>query len=398
MRVVIIFENVGGYHAARLRAAHAACAARGWEMTAIQVTAGTREHPWGDLEREITFKLETLLPSGANPREAAGMLTKRLDELRPGAVAIPGWGFPESRAALSWCRRHKALSILMSESKRDDAQRSWWKEQVKSVLYVRKFDAAIVGGELHREYLIELGMTPERISLGYDVVDNEYFARGAEAARRDAAAARERQPMIPARGFFLAATRLIERKNVGRLIDAYAAYRRAVGDVAAWDLAVCGSGVEESRLRTLVERHGLQNQVHLPGFVAYSQINDWYGLAAAFVHPAVQEQWGLVVNEACAARLPILCSRTIGACHELVRDGENGFVFDPHDVAAMTDALVKTHRLDAEARAEMGAASERIVRRFAPDHFAEGLMRGIDAARDDRWLLQQYERCDGGAA
>ena len=51
MHIGILFYNIGGYHAARLRAVQAACEQRGWNLTAIQVTDQTGEHPWGVSDR-----------------------------------------------------------------------------------------------------------------------------------------------------------------------------------------------------------------------------------------------------------------------------------------------------------------------------------------------------------
>ena len=153
----------------------------------------------------------------------------------------------------------------MSDSKCDDHQRQWWKEQIKSWLYVKKYDTAIVAGKLHRDYLVQLGFPNDRIFFGYDVVDNDYFAQQAESARLNVAAVRQRQPAIPTKPYFIAVTRLVKRKNVYRLIEAFAAYRQQIGDASAWDLVICGSGEEELAIRNLIREKELQNCVHLPG-------------------------------------------------------------------------------------------------------------------------------------
>src|SRR5207302_2361591 len=173
----------------------------------------------------------------------------------------------------------------------------------------------------HRDYLVRLGIPRERIFTGYDVVDNDYFAHAASAARQDAAAARSRQPLIPQRPYFLAVTRLVPRKNAARLLEAYLAYRATAGEADAWDLVICGNGTEEPRLRSFIREHKLDRHVHLPGFISYSGIGDWYGLAKAFIHPALHEQWGLAVNEAMAAGVPALMSNRCGWYPDLVRDG-----------------------------------------------------------------------------
>jgi len=389
MHLIVIFHHIGGYHAARLRAVYAACQYRGWSLTAVQVTDKSKNHIWGELSNEITFPLKTLLPVATTPpyidrtspsKIAASLLSSYLDDCKPNVVVIPGWGFPFSRAALYWCKRHQVSAILMSESKWDDETRQWWKEQLKSWLYVRRFDAALVGGQLHRDYLIQLGFPRERIFMGYDVVDNNYFTQAAEVARQNPLAAKQRQPEIPDFPYFLTVTRFIKRKNVLRLIEAFADYRQKVGEKIAWDLVICGSGEEEYTVRRMIVKRKLDETVHLPGFVTYKNIGDWYGLANAFVHPALQEQWGLVINEACAAGLPILCSCTVGACHELIQEGENGLLFNPKSQQDITRALLNLHDLDLDSRFKMGQISQKIVKNYGVARFVDGLFQAIDAS------------------
>ena len=388
MHLVALFQNVGGYHAARLRALQDLFHERDWKLTAVQATDNARQHAWGSLDHTINFDLRTLLPAakpldidrGEGDVAATQALRNFLDEAQPDIIAIPGWGWSVARSAQSWAKRHGALSILMSESKRDDQRRSWWREQIKSRVFVRRFNAALVGGRLHRDYLIELGFPGDRIFLGYDVVDNAYFTERATLARTAPSAVRLRVPGIPIRPFFLTVTRFIARKNIVSLVQAFAAYRRQVGEPEAWDLAICGNGEEESPIRRSIAALNLEKFVHLPGFVGYEQIGDWYGLASAFVHPALQEQWGLVLNEACAAGLPVLCSQTVGARYDLVRENVNGWLFDPASHDQITQALVRMHRLDGGTRGLMGRSGQTIVADFQPQRFATGLVQAIQAA------------------
>ncbi|BDA72915.1 glycosyl transferase, group 1 family protein [Calothrix sp. PCC 7716] len=378
MHIVIIFINIGSYHAARLRAVYSACQEKGWNFTAVQVTDNTLEHPWGDLEQEITFPLKTLLPKDCTSNKPEAVLPGFLDNLLPDAVAIPGWGFPVSRAALSWCRRHHIPTIVMSETKWDDEPRQWWKEKLKFWLCINKFDAALVGGKLHRDYLIKLGFPRDRIFYGYDTVDNDHFSQTAYRARQNPEKARQRQPQIPTKLYFIVLTRLLKRKNVDRLVKAYANYRQQIGIEKAWDLIICGSGEEESNIRQLIDKLGATDCVHLPGFIPYQALGDWYGLAGAFIHPALLEPWGLVVNEACAAGLPIICSHTVGSASELVQDGKNGLLFDPENISDITRTLISISQMDAEMRIKMGDLSQEIIANYSTENFAEGIRKAIN--------------------
>jgi glycosyltransferase involved in cell wall biosynthesis len=383
MHLVVLFHNIGGYHAARLRATLADCQARNWRLTALQVIGHTQEHPWGEMEDVITFPLRTLLDANLGEKEhhhrlLRSRLVTSLNQLQPDIVAIPGWGFVASRTALSWCRHYGVPAILMSESKADDEPRHRWKETLKSWLYVRHYDAALVGGQHHADYLHTLGMAPQQIFQGYDAVDHDYFATQADQARRHPEAVRQRHPTIPHHPYVLAVTRFIPRKNLHRLIDAYAVYRSQVTD--AWDLVLCGSGVEMASLKQQAHHLKLDAWIHFPGFLPYTAIGDWYGLAKAFIHPALQEQWGLVVNEACAAGLPILCSQAVGARYDLVQDHHNGLLFDPTSTQDIARCLLSIHQFHEAERLRWGEASRAIASTYRPEHFAKGMLQAADTA------------------
>ena len=398
MHLVVIFENIGGYHAARLRGAHCACIARGgdWRLSAIQITNAQNEHPWGELSNDATpFPIFTAVQR-ENSREAlthaeisasGARVAAILKKLRPDVVAIPGWGFPYSRAALNWCKKNRAASVLMSESKWNDEPRAAWKEFLKSQLYVRHFGAAIVGAESHRDYLVKLGMKRAKIFTGYDAVDNDYFHQKADEARANPALARARQPAIPTRKFFLAVTRFIPRKNLRCLVEAFALYRKNFAQTGAeksseinapWDLVICGSGAGESDLRAQISEQKLDGSVHLPGFVGYREIGDWYGLAGAFIHPALHEQWGLVANEAMAAGLPVIVSNRCGCFADLVQSA--GFGFDPTNARELAEIMQKVSASSEAERATLGEAAREQVRKFSPEHFGAGMLNAADAA------------------
>lgn len=387
MHVAVIFSHIGPYHLARLRATNQACQAAGWQLTVIQSIGQTSEHPWGDLPALKGVSFKTLLPetcsrSDAHPDSLAAVaaLTPCLDAVKPDVLAIPGWGFSLSRKALDWCQRHRMPAILMSESKQNDEPRTWWKEQLKSYLFIRKYAAAIVGGSAHKDYLVQLGFDRDHIFYGYDAVDNDYFTQSAAIAQNQPAITRAQHPQIPTQAYFLSVTRLIPRKNMLRLVKAFAFYVNKVGKQQAWPLVICGKGEDLETIQQFIAENELDRLVLFPGFLTYQQIGSWYGLAGAFVHPALVEQWGLVVNEACAAGLPVACSETVGACSSLVKDRQNGFVFDPNSTEEISQALLNIHLTSKNVRKEMGQVSQKLVAQHSPKQFAAGLFKAINAA------------------
>jgi glycosyltransferase involved in cell wall biosynthesis len=270
-------------------------------------------------------------------------------------------------AALLWslCRRKPA--ILVSETKQDDAPRFWWSESIKRWI-LKHYKAALVGGQPQKRYLIELGMPKEAIFLGYNVVGNESYHPNK---------IRSLPAPLP-KPYFLTINRFVPKKNLLFLISSYAAYRQTAG-TQAWDLVLCGDG----QLRPQIEQHiaqlGLQDTVHLPGFLQQDELLPYFAHASCFIHASIQEQWGLVVNEAMAAGLPVLVSNCCGCFEDLVIEGVNGFGFDPGNPQELTNLMIKMSSGQVNLK-EMGEASLKHIEKFSPDYFAQGLMQAVEYA------------------
>ncbi len=188
MTHAVCFTNFGPYHLARLRALAARLSERGDRLLAYEVAGSERTYPWTRCRNDEPFEWVTLFPDrvleSIGSEDCREAMIAALEHDRPDAVGIVGYARPESMAAARWARRRRRPSILMSESQEIDRPRVWWKELIKR-RRVRLFDAALVGGPSHRDYLVSLGMSPDRIALGYNAVDNHYFAAEARRWRAD---------------------------------------------------------------------------------------------------------------------------------------------------------------------------------------------------------------------
>jgi glycosyltransferase involved in cell wall biosynthesis len=286
-----------------------------------------------------------------------------LDVARPDVLAVAGWGEPGMREAARWGRRRGVPMLLMSDSQYHDERRIWWKEWLKR-RYVANFRAGFVAGSPHIDYLVRLGMPRVRINVGYDVVDNDHFARGSDAARADAVRLRV-ELGLPER-YFLTCARFVPKKNLGTLLDAFQIYRRLAGP-DAWGLVLIGDGPLRSLLEAQIARLDLTGHVYLPGFQQYDCLPTYFGLASALVLPSVQEQWGLVVNEALAAGLPVLASRICGCVPDLLGDCPDA-VFDPLDTLGMADRMVAV----AGSAADSGVYRS-LVEVWGLERFATGI-------------------------
>jgi 1,2-diacylglycerol 3-alpha-glucosyltransferase len=383
VRLAVLFDNFGPYHYARLHAAAEIVEIRGIETVALST-----EYSWAN-KLESAFERITLYPKKVGrTRDLTERVSRALHDVRADAVAIPGWSDDAAFAALSCCSRDGTPAILMSESTAADELRSPLREAIKRRV-VSLSATALVGGKRHVDYLVALGMPRERIYTGYDVVDNGYFARSAKEIRSRKEELR-RSYALP-ENYFLGSARFIEKKNLGRLLRAYAEYRKQAeagvqrSEVRSqrsevWDLVLLGDGPLREPLNSQLSALNLHNHVHLPGFKQYDELPVYYGLAKAFVHASTTEQWGLVVNEAMASGLPVIISNRCGCVPELVREGVNGFTFNPYNIEELTSRLLAMSSMPHEELAKFGEASSTIVAKYDVDRFATGLKNAAELA------------------
>jgi len=395
--VAVVFHHIGPYHHARLNAAADRLSVTGIEWSAKGYDA------WGAAESTGRYQKLSLFPQATekHPRnvELQRAFRSALERVKPDVVAVNGWNNFGSLIVANYCVRRGIPMIVMSESARQDEPRIWWKEGIKRRI-AALYSAALVGGQRHVEYLVELGMPRGRIFIGYDVVDNHYFRRRAEEIRNRRSEVRQKSALPE--NYFLASARFIEKKNLSALIEAYADYRRRsqIGPTVPWDLVLLGDGPMRETLNIQLSTLNLKEHVHLPGFRAYDELPVYYALANALVHASTTEQWGLVVNEAIASGLPVIVSNRCGCAPELVNG--NGFTFDPTNEHELAMRLLEMASLSDQERKLLGDNSYRIAANFTPERFGEGLERAATVAMGvpqrrigviDRALLLAGARC-----
>ncbi len=374
--VAVVFHHIGPYHHARLNAAADRLSVTGIEWSAKGYDA------WGAAATPARYHKVSLFPEATDhypdKAELRRAFWSALEQTNPDVVAVNGWNNFGSLIAANCCLRRRIPMVVMSESSRQDEPRTWWKEAIKRRI-VGLYSAALVGGQRHVEYLVELGMPRERVFTGYDVVDNDYFGRRTAEdseipnSKFEISAACRRTTFLP--------QRVSSRRRISlTLIEAYAEYRRR-SEIAAkvpWDLVVLGDGPLRETLNSQLSTLNLNEHVHLPGFKPYDELPVYYALANAFVHASTTEQWGLVVNEAIASGLPVIVSDRCGCVPELING--NGFTFDPTNEHELTARLLEMASLSDEERKRLGDNSYRIAANFAPERFGEGLERAASVA------------------
>jgi glycosyltransferase involved in cell wall biosynthesis len=306
-----------------------------------------------------------------------GSLSTCLGDLKPDVVFTYGYSCRIMRRVMAWAKENHIAVGLISDSNRFDQKRRRPVEFLKS-LYVSRYDAAFVGGTSSSLYLQGLGLPGERILPGYDVVDNESFRTKAQAARQARPALQKKWNL--AEKSFLFAGRLGPPKNLTGLIRAYRLYAESLDGLDPWGLSICGTGPLAEELQSLVRGlpAGLARHIVFLGQTGQSDLAEVYSASSCLVLPSLTESWGLVVNEALASALPVLVSERCGCAADLVRDGINGWRFDPASDQELAGLMSRLSGLDPGKLEEMGRCGEDLISEWGLDRFVGN---GLGAVR-----------------
>ncbi len=359
-RVALLWVHFGPYHLARLRALRRNC-----HVTAIQFASSQEMYGWRtNINAElITLRTETY--RAASSLEGFLRLWTILKETNPDVLFIPGYREPLALVAALWGKVHGRTNVLMSDSTVFDQPRSKWKESLKARLARCLFQKAFVSGKRSASYLQSLNCRHLFFEVGYDVVDNEHFATRVAAIQASKLLDLRSRP-------FLFVGRLVAAKNLSLLLDAFAAYRRFGGKRS---LEIIGHGPLESSLKASAAVVELSGAVSFGGFQTYESLPERYAHAACLILPSISEPWGLVVNEAMAAGLPVIVSDRCGCVDDLVEDGSNGYVFPALSSKALTDCLLTIDALDDRCLKAMGRRSKEMITKFSLETWVNAVLR-----------------------
>ncbi len=224
----------------------------------------------------------------------------------------------------------------------------------------RKADHIITVSHFSKADLVErYAIDPEKITVTYEAAGKEYYPRDREKARERIA----RRYGIE-KPFILYVGRLQGRKNLVRLVEAYAQVRR---DGSKHQLVLVGKKewMAEPILAKVADL-GLGDEVVLTGYVASEDLPWFYSAADVFAYPSFFEGFGLPVIEAMACGTPVITS--MGSSLQEVA-GEAALIVDPADVSSIRLALEQLLG-DEPLRTKLGRAGIHRSGQFDPDQTA----------------------------
>ena len=349
--LLLLWDRIGDYHYARVKACEAVLEQ---EVFTADLAGTDALYKWNSIDTNKHTVLSTKPAEQPDLINRFNAFRKIIKEQSITTVAMP-YGRSEYHLFLLYARVKGIRTIIFSESW---YSRGKLKDFLKSILLKILGNYFFVSGQhAYDHFTKNYKINPRKIETGYSVVDNKHFQR----------------KIFTEKKYIICTARYSEEKNLSFLIRCYA--KSAIS--RSYKLFLVGEGPLRTTLQAEITALGLSDQIQLTGWFRYADLPKVYAEAIAFVLPSFFEPWGLVVNEAMSAGLPIILSDTCGCKPDLLREGINGWSVTIENETELIERFNAFNKLDEKAIEIIGKNSLQLIRTFSPETWAESISRFV---------------------
>jgi glycosyltransferase involved in cell wall biosynthesis len=291
--------------------------------------------------------------------------SRLLRQIRPDVIVSSELGFRSLFSAIyRMFSPRTALVLCAGLSQHTELGRGWPRQLLRKWL-VRRADGVTANGRNGMQYLRRIGVPAEKLACYPYAAVPEALYRGPV----------QRDPQLAHRLLYVG--RLIELKGLLPFMQVLATWGSNHPDRQV-EFQLVGDGPMRSELESLAMPANVS--VQFLGARHFAEIAEIYGQGGIFVLPTLSDEWGLVVNEAMAAGLPVLGSLYSQAVEELCSEGETGWTFHPDKPGEIADALDRALSTSHERLQAMRVAARARVESITPAYAAQCLVEVIRAA------------------
>jgi glycosyltransferase involved in cell wall biosynthesis len=299
-----------------------------------------------------------------------------LQKNRYDAIIIHGWNYITHIITFIIAFLLRIPVLLRAESPlNQELLKSKWKIFLKKILLgllFKRISGFLAIGSENKEFYKFYGVPENKIFLTPYAVDNERFIRSYERYAQHKQEIMREIGIPEGKKVILFCGKLIDKK---RPFDLLKAYELVYNDSKA--LVYIGDGILRNELEHYVKEHNIRD-VYFLGFKNQDELPKYYAIADIFVLPSTAgETWGLVVNEAMCFSVPVVVSDMVGCARDLVKHGENGFVYPVGDTNKLSEYLSKLLG-DDELRKKMGEYSFEIIQKWNYNEGVEKILTAIE--------------------
>ena len=370
MRVALLTNILPPY---RVPVFHALATTPGWRLRVLLNARSEFNRSWevdpGGLDLEIVRSV-SLVRGGRTLHVPLGLFGA-LRRFGPGVVVSGELG---ARTLLAWlyCALFRIPLVIWIETTRLLTAEVDPLRVALGRFLLSRARAVIGPGREARLVLRGWGVEDTRIFDAPNAHDHDGFTKALAALDREAVHRDLRAGLGCRARIALVVGRLVPSKGIIELLYAWDRLPSQLRN--DWTLLFLGSGPLNSRVEQARDTHQPGEIVRVPA-VQPRDVIDFYSAADLLLFPSLEDPWGLVVNEAMACGLPVLCSPRAGCAKDLIRPGENGWLADPLDEDTFTSALLEA--LSSGRRQRLGERARETAERFTPEAMAEGMRSAL---------------------
>lgn len=294
-------------------------------------------------------------------------LNSKLRQLDPAAVIVSGFSPATLKVAFSG-RPYIIWNGSITAAYRKDG---FLKRSFRKLLAAgaRTF---VAYGSAARDYLVGLGADAADVFIGINTVDTAFFSRETEKCRRLLSAT------VPKKRL-LTISYLSPRKGMDRLLETVRQLAMMRND---FTLEIVGEGSERKALEQFVQSNGLGAVVHFAGHLQRSELPPRLAAATLFLFQTDFDIWGLTVNEAMSAGVPVCCSPNAGSAVDLIHERETGFMVDYSDpksaAATLSGLLDQPELLERVGSTAASFISRKATLEVAAQGFVHAITRALE--------------------
>jgi glycosyltransferase involved in cell wall biosynthesis len=265
---------------------------------------------------------------------------------RPDLVFSYELGFRSLASALYRCwNRRSRLALCVCVSEHTERGRGGARWLLRRAL-LRSADAITFNGPSCRRYLESLGVPTHKLFPFSYAADDRVLPSGAPS-----------DTPAPNRSL-LVVGQLIERKGIVPVLNSLTAHCQQHPE-QTWAVSFIGTGPLEATIRNW--RSPANLQLALLGSLPPQELAQNWSRFGVLLFPTLADEWGLVVNEALRAGLPVIGSRYAQASSTLIEPGCNGWVYTPDLSGDLSRCLNDLWHQSAEQLTRMRQASRSSV-------------------------------------
>lgn len=362
MKVVIVHNDFRVYWKGRLLYLRKYLAERNIDFYAIELFGKGSPYSFDNYENQEQW-WSCLFPDRSyeelSANEIRNAFLKQLDDINPDVVIGGSIVFFAGALGIRWAKNNHKKFIMFDDAKPSQVKRTLIVRSIKNLI-IRQVDGLWLPS---KDYDVAFdGMLRKNTLIfhGYNCIDNDLFRyKGAKEMLFTT---------------IICVARLVPIKNLSNLLKAWEIIEKQYPN---YKLIIIGDGPEFVSLNELTLNMGLKTVVFL-GAVNNSDIPTYFYNSVAFTLPSLSESWGLVVNEAMAAGLPILISNKINAANALLQEGVNGYGFEPTDINEISAKIMQFIVLSAEEKKKMSDSSLTIIDKMSYENMGNELFIALN--------------------